>query len=162
MGEANGTTNTQTKKKSVTKVIVGWIAVFLVIGLAFYLIVYYEGPYPWEKPPEVESANVELYRFSDLTGWNNETNETLNVEIWLKNTGEEIAREISLFIRVRDQNGNIKYMDLPDITWELLGENETCSAIYIIDYEPGDTYVEHTIEVRWNTGMNSYLKETKL
>ena len=66
-----------------------------------------------------------------------------------------------MFVRVRDQNGSIEYMDLPDLTWELLSPDETCSAIYVVDYEPDDTYVETTIELRWSDGMNSYLRKTE-
>ena len=124
------------------------------VGGAYYVF-FYEPPM---DPVILDPANVELYRFSDLVGENN----TLNVEIWLKNTGEETARSISIFVRVRTQYGEVLYKDLPDLTWELLGDDETCSGIYTVNYESDDKYVDHTIEIRWDSGMASCLKTTEL
>jgi hypothetical protein len=164
-------TNVKTKTKSASSVVVKWVAIFAAIAIVF-IIITHEGPWWWEsKQPEtviLTPANVELYRFSDKASiFSNITNtslidEVLNVEIWLKNTGDETARDISVFVRVRDQNGNIEFRDILDLTWELLAGNETCSATYTVDYEPADTYLEHTIEIHWDTGMNSYLKKTEL
>jgi len=86
----------------------------------------------------------------------------VNVEIWIKNTGEETARDISVFVRCRNQNGTILFIDELDLTWELLGSNETCSATYNVGYNHNDTYIEHTIELRFDQGMHSYLKKTEL
>lgn len=147
-------------KKALKRAIVEWVAIFLVIGIVVWALFFYEGPWPWEAPavptPPIP-ADVELYRFSDL-----KTNSTVNVEVWIKNTGGETARDISVFVRCRNQNGTILYMDELDLTWELLGSNETCSATYSVNYNTGDSYVESTLEIRHSTGMHSYLKKTEL
>lgn len=149
----------KTKKKSgIGMIILDIVVIVAIIGVVWVFFFYT----PPEETVVLDPANVELYRFSDLKGWTNETNETLNVEIWLKNTGEAVARDINLFVRCRNQGGTILYTDVLDLTWELLGDGETCSATYVVDYEPGDTCIETTIELRWDQGMNSYLKETDL
>lgn len=148
------------KKRGVARAIIEWVAIFAVIGIVMWALFVHTGPWPWEAQPALpvpEPANVELYRFSDL-----KTNATVNVEIWIKNTGEETARDMSVFVRCRNQDGTILYMDELDLTWEILGSNETCSATYTVNYNRNDTYLEHTIEIRWSTGMHSYLKKTEM
>lgn len=151
------------KKRGAARVIVEWVAIFAVIAIVMWALFVHTGPWPWEAPatppaPTLPApADVELYRFSDL-----KTNATVNVEIWIKNTGEETARDLSVFVRCRNQNGSILYIDELDLTWEILGSNETCSATYSVSYNRNDTYVESTIEIRWSQGMHSYLKETEL
>ena len=151
------------KKGSAMKTIAGWIAVLVIVAAVFYVLFVHEGPWPWEPPATLPvpvpptSADVELYRFSDL-----KTNRSVNVEIWIKNTGEEDARSISIFVRTRNQNGTTLYTGEPNLTWQILGDNMTCSATYTVSYKPVDVYLEHTIEVHWSTGMNSYLEKTEL
>lgn len=155
------------KKGSVKKAIAEWVAVFAVIGLLVYAFGVHQGPWPWEaqptkEAPQVSSADVVLYRFSDLNSWSNKTNGTMNVEVWVKNIGETTAQSVSVFVRVRDQNGTIEYMDDLDLTWQVLGDNETASGTYTVHYDKKDLYLESTIEIRWSTGMHSYLKKTDL
>jgi hypothetical protein len=151
------------KKGSVMKTIAGWIAVLVIVVAVFYVLFVHEGPWPWEPPaaPPITvppmPANVELYRFSDL-----KTNNSVNVEIWVKNIGEETAKDVSVFVRVRNQNGTVAYMDQLDLTWQILSDNESSSATYTVHYGPKDVYLESAIEVRWSTGMHSYLKKTEL
>lgn len=148
------------KKKGVARAIIEWAAIFVVIAILMWALFVHTGLWPWEAQPALpvpEPANVELYRFSDL-----KTNATVNVEIWIKNTGEETARDMSVFVRCRNQNGTILYMDELDLTWEILGSNETCSATYTVNYKHNDTYIETTIEIRWQSGAQSYLKRTNL
>lgn len=151
------------KKGSVTKTIAGWAGVLVIVVAVFYVFFVHEGPWPWEPPAAPPAtvppmpADVELYRFSDL-----KTNRSVNVELWLKNTGEERASRITVFVRTRNQNGTTLYTGEPSLTWQTLGGNETCSAIYTVGYNPGDVYLYHTVEVHWSTGMNSYLEKTEL
>lgn len=148
------------KKGSITRVIAQWVAVFAIIGVIIWALFFHQGPWPWETPPAPIApapADVELYRFSDL-----KTNRSVNVEIWVKNTGGETARDISIFVRARNQNGTVTYIGQPELTWQILGSNETCSATYTVDYRKGDVYVEYAIEIRWQSGMHSYLKKTEL
>lgn len=143
------------KKGNLAIILLDLLIIVGILGGAWYLLFY-------EPPVELADANVELFRFSDLKGWTNETNETLNVEIWIKNTGEKSARGLSVFVRARNQNGSVLYMDLLALTWEILDEGETCSATYTVDYGHEDEYIEHTIEIRSTEKMRSYLKKTDL
>jgi hypothetical protein len=153
------------KKGSVTKTIAVWLAVFAVIGVLVWAFAFHQGSWPWETPPAPAApspADVDLYRFSDLKSVSNRTNGIVNVEIWLKNTGDQTARDVSVFVRVRNQDGTICYTDHPELTWQLLSSGETCSATYAVSYKATDTYLEHTIEIRFSSGMNSALKKTEL
>jgi hypothetical protein len=158
--EVGSIPKTTTKKGAVIKTIGKWALIFAVIGI---LILVFAAPgitWPWETTPvptPLTPADVELYRFSDL-----KTNTTMNVELWIKNTGEETARDLTVFVRCRNQNGTILFMDELDLTWELLGANETCSATYSVNYKTGDTYVESTIEIRCQTISHMYLEKTEL
>ena len=99
-------------------------------------------------------ANVEIYKFSDLA-----TNKSVNVELWLINIGDETATDISVFARARDQNGTILFSETISLTALVLRANETCSGTYAI-YFDNTTAIDHTIEVSWNGGRNSYSKKT--
>lgn len=100
------------------------------------------------------SAKVELYKFSDLA-----TNKTVNVELWLINIGDETATNISVFARVRNQNGTILFSKIIPLTVMILRANETCSGIYTVSFG-NTTAITHTIEVSWTEGRNSYTKTT--
>ena len=112
-----------------------------------------------EEIPETipESADVQLYKFSDPYD-----NDSVNVEFWLINIGEETATEIEVYIRVRDNNGTILFSEVVDTTTLLLRDNETCSGAYIIEYDDDAEYLTHTLEISWVDGRNTYSKETNL
>jgi len=114
---------------------------------------------PEETQPEEYipvAANIELYKFSDLA-----TNESVNVELWLINIGDEIATDISAFVRVRDKNGSVLFSEDISLTILTLRVNETCSGIYTVVFD-NTTEINHTIEIVWSEGRNSYTKTTKL
>lgn len=112
-----------------------------------------------EDIPEVvlSPADIEMYTFSDPYD-----NDSINVEFWLINIGEETGTEIEVFIRARDHNGTILFSEIIDTTTVLLRDNETCSGWYTVPIEGGIEYVTHTIELSWNGGRNSYSKKTSL
>lgn len=113
--------------------------------------------FPDEIPETIlDPADVHLYTFSDPYD-----NDSVNVEFWLLNIGEEIATEIEAYIRVRDHNGTILFSEIVDTTTLLLRENETCSGDYIVEYDDAE-YLTHTIEISWDGGRNSYSKKTIL
>jgi len=161
--QAHAAAKTPPKKGGAAKAVIEWAAVIAVAALIIWALFVHTGPWPWEStpvqpaPPAPLPADVELYRFSDP-----KTNNTVNVEIWLKNTGEQRASNVNVFVRVRNQNGTILYSAEPSLTWMVLGENETCSTTYSVRYDRNDTYMDHTVEVRWAAGMNSYLEKTDL
>jgi len=102
-------------------------------------------------------ADIELYRFSDLAG-----NDSVNVELWLINLGEDTATDIEIFVRARNQNGTILLSETISPTVLLLKDNETCSAIYTIPITEDDEYIVHTLEIQWHTGRKAYSKQTNL
>jgi len=136
------------------------LIIALVIGLLFSEDIQnaYTDYSEEEVSPEVlTSADLQLYKFSDLT-----SNTSVNVELWLINIGETTATDIEIYIRVRNQNGTILLSDEISPTILVLRDNETCSAIYSIPIESGDTTIMHTIEIEWSEGRTSYHKETTL
>lgn len=136
------------------------LIIALVLGLLFSEDIQnaYNDYFEEEAPPEVLTpAKLELYKFSDLT-----SNTSVNVEIWLINIGETTATDIEIYIRVRNQNGTILLSDEISPTILVLRDNETCSAIYSVPIESGDTIISHTIELNWSEGRNSWYKETTL
>lgn len=136
------------------------LIIALVAGLMFSEDIRnaYNDYFEEEVPPEVLTpARIELYKFSDLT-----SNISVNVEIWLINIGETTATDIEIYIRVRNQNGTILLSDEISPTILVLQNNETCSAIYSVPIESGDTTIMHTVEIEWSDGRISYCKETTL
>lgn len=111
-----------------------------------------------EEIPEVvlETADIQMYTFSDPFD-----NDSVNVEFWLINIGEETGTEIEVYVRARDHNGTILFSEIVDTTTLLLRENETCSGWYTVLIDDAE-YVTHTIEVSWCDGRNSYSKKTNL
>jgi len=107
-------------------------------------------------PEPIEPADVHLYKFSDLV-----SNDSVNVELWIQNIGEEIATDIKVYVRVRDHNGTILESGDLSMTTLLLRDNETCSGSYEIPIET-EKYITSTIEISWDGGRNSYSRKTTL
>lgn len=108
------------------------------------------------KPSELLTpSEVELYRFSDL-----HSNISVNVELWLINLGETTAKNIGIYVRVRNQDGIVLLSDEISPTVLVLRYNETTSAIYSVSISDDDIYVLHTIEIEWDSGRTAYCKKT--
>lgn len=105
---------------------------------------------------ETDPALVELYQFSDLAG-----NNTINVELWLINIGDETATNITVFVRVRNDTGVVLLEGEIDTSTLLLRANETNTAYYSTDIY-NSTKIYHTIEINWNGGHKVYAKGTIL
>ena len=101
------------------------------------------------SPERDTPADVELYRFNSLTN-----NNSTNVEIWLINTGDKTASNISVFVRAQDKNGAIFFSENISLTILVLRSNETCSGAYAV---PCNTTTS-TIEISWDSGRNAYQK----
>jgi len=102
-------------------------------------------------------AEVELYTFSDLVSRN-----SVNVEMWIINIGDETAKDISVFVRSRNQDGEILFSENISLTVILLQKDDTCSGTYVVTKTDNDTTILHTIEITWLDGRTTYSKETKL
>lgn len=150
--KTNGNNSKWGKKDIIFAVIIILIIVFFASGGFSRWANIFEG----EEEHVTTSADVQLYRFSDLID-----NDSINVEIVLINIGEETANEIWVFVRVRNQNGTTVFLDELTLTSELLRENETNSAEYSIA-RGNNTEFYHTLEISWNGGRNSYYKTTKI
>jgi len=109
-------------------------------------------PEPTAKLP----ADVHLYQYNDLI-----SNNSVNVELWIKNIGEKTATDLELYVRARDQNGTILFSETISLTALVLRANETCSGTYTISFD-NTSAITHTIELSWNEGRNSYTKTTKI
>ena len=103
------------------------------------------------EPPEPVSM-VELYHFDDLYG-----NNTVNVELWLMNIGDGVAKNITTFVRVRGDTGGVLFSQNLSLTALVLFQNQTCSAVYTVNLQ-NSTRTYHTIEVSWDGGRNSYTR----
>jgi hypothetical protein len=114
-------------------------------------------PIPSEPEVELKPADVELYKFLDIAN-----NKTASVEIWILNLGEKTAKNITVFVRARSDNGTILYQGNVSLTSELLRKNETCSGIYSFKTGKNVHKIFETIEVSWDMGRRSYQKETTL
>jgi len=139
------------------------ITILAVVGLACLVLFAGNDPLidlsPEEAPPEEEitiSANIELYKFSDLA-----TNKSVNVELWVINIGDEIATNITVFVRAKDNNGSVLFSNTISLTSLVLRANETCSGTYMVSFD-NTTSITHTIELSWDEGRNSYTKTTFL
>jgi hypothetical protein len=150
---------TSTKKKS--SILIFVVAAILVI--AFFAVKgnyddinnYFNPPSPAPVVHNLTAADVNLYKFLDIAN-----NKTASVELWILNDGEQTAKNITVFIRARSDNGTILYQGNISLTSELLRENETCSGVY--SFKTGKTVhkVFETIEISWGNGRRSYQKET--
>ena len=151
--------NKKTNSKKTNTIIIA--AVIILAGIWLYpgdilddITVYFE-----EKPApkQCTPAEVELYKFSDLT-----SNNSVNVELWIVNIGETTAKDITIYVRVRNHNGTILFSDELVLTVLLLRDNETCSAIYTIPITQNETCILHTIEIEWELGRTAYSKTTTI
>ena len=164
------------------------IDAILMLGIVAVLLVW--GFWPVLMPGEVEQgivimypANVVLDSFEDSLilpmetlhmsdgdddGWPLVEIDThkcayVNVIFQLNNTGDEIAKDVSCFVKCCDQNGTILFSQL--FTFDDLGPNSTASGeykVYIWDLDEA-MYVTHNIEVRWSPqGVNTYVKLTEM
>jgi len=122
------------------------VDLLLVVALVALLLYY-------NVPKEKQPANVVMVSFLDLYGDNR-----ANIEIWIKNLGEQTAYNISIFIRCRDQNGSLLFNGTIYPTQTFLRANETSTAFCSI-YLDNATKVYYTIEIRWNGGVNIEYKE---
>ena len=128
------------------------LLILLFIIISVYLL------HPFSNPPsEKPMASIELYQFNDLYG-----NNTLNVELWLKNIGDTTAYNITIYIRCRNQNGILLYNNTIRPTSLFLRPNETCTAIYTLILDNTTHRIYHTIEVTWDTGRKTYSKLTDI
>jgi hypothetical protein len=150
---------TENKKKKI------WFIALVVLVILFFVVKtnYTQiSDYFKEKPLEPHvpsSANIELYRFSDLSNKKN-----VNIELEVLNLGEEPATNISVFIRTRSQNGTQLFQGTITLSTIVLRQNESCTGIYticFIDNSTDERHLYHTIEISWNAGRKTYLRETR-
>ena len=137
------------------------VAIIVLVGIGVYTG-YVDVPEPilnlFKTSPEYhDPAEVELYKFSDLNN-----NDSVNVELWIMNIGDETAKDISVFVRARNQDGEVLFSENISMTVILLQKDDTCSGTYVIPITGDDTTIFHTIEVTWSDGRVSYSKETQL
>jgi len=155
MAEAEKVNIVAQKKKSNVAIAIFVIACILLATVTVFNLEV--DPREWFKEtipePPAEDASVELYRFSDLN-----SNISLNVEIWLINIGETLAKDIEVYVRSRDQSGFIIFNDYVDITALLLYDNDTCSGFFEVPLTNETDTVYHTIEISWDNGRTSYSK----
>jgi len=104
-----------------------------------------------------ESAYLDIYEFNDL-----HSNISVNVEMFLRNTGNQTAEDIEIYVRAKNQNGTILYFDFVEPSIIELDENQTCSAIYSVPISSIDTTIHHTIELSWSSGREILTKTTTL
>lgn len=108
------------------------------------------------NPPT--AANVEISRFDDIFVLQL-NDSSLNVEIWLENTGQETASNITCHIRCRDGDGRLLFNNDIDLSFLILKAGETTTGYYTVPLE-NSTSITHTIEVSWDSGRNNYFKTT--
>ena len=143
--------------------------------------------WPSIMPGEVETtivypANVVLDSFDDGSnkhtigggwlypggGWGlplevQPINEYVSVSFELKNTGDEVAKDVSCFIKCCDQNGTILFAQL--FTFDNIGPDMPGNLPYMRSYRvpiSNETlYVIHNIDIRWSPqGTNTYTEIT--
>ena len=94
----------------------------------------------------------------------------VSVTFQLNNTGDEVARDVSCFIKCCDQNGTILFAQLftfGDIGSHMTGKIPASSSAftfgsYHVPISNETMYVTHSIEVRWSPqGTNTYMKLTE-
>lgn len=139
-------------------VLVGLMAVLVYVFAGDYIIDVADDIFAGPEPAELlVPADVQLFLFNDLG-----SNDSVNVELWIINIGEQIATDIEAYIRVSDQNGTILESKIIPMTAILLRENETCSGTYIIPYTNTTVSITHSVEISWTEGRNSYQRKTIL
>jgi hypothetical protein len=154
---------TETAPKKKTNILI--FAIIAVLVIAFFAVKgnyadinnYFNPPPPAPVVHNLTAADVNLYKFFDIA-----TNKTASIEIWLSNTGETTAKNITVFLRTRSNNGTILYQGNISLTSELLRSNETCSGILLFKTGKTVTKIYETLEVSWDSGRVSYQKETTI
>lgn len=155
------------KKKSKTRMIDLIFIIVIIAGFLTYISwPSLSGIFSEEEEPL--PADVELLRFDDRICWEiNETgdrtgNATVNIEIWITNIGNEVAKDISVFARCRNQDGTVLREGNISVTYTLLRQDESCSGFYSVSCSTDDKWVESTLEISWKEGHNLYLKKSTL
>lgn len=126
-----------------------------------------------EPTTDILPADVELYKFIDIVNDCSDSESKyieISVELWLINLGDENARNITVFVRVRDYRGRTVFSEYLDMTALVLRPDETCSGTYGIQLNATEIaadivaqkQITHTIEIMWSEGRNSYQKETTI
>lgn len=151
---------TKVKKKSV------WI--FVAIAIAVILLFAVKGNYneindalnPAPVVHNPTAADVQLYKFIDLS-----SNKSVNVEVWVINIGEKTATNITMHVRTRSQNGAVLFEGSVTLSTLVLKQNETCTGDYTVIYvstvaKAPFGHLFHTIELVWDSGRHVYSKET--
>lgn len=157
------------KKKQAKNLRIGELLFILIIAVVVvaYALNYYQvnNPEPQPPIPELKPADVQLYKFLDLFGTVNITAKKNqgNIEIWLINIGEEPATNISVYVRVRNNNGTLLFNRTIRMTAVLLRPNEICTGDYSLLFtQSKPIHLWHTIEIAWTGGRNTYLKESNI
>ena len=101
---------------------------------------------------EYNDAEIKLQQFTNTTGDN-----TTTIEFWIRNTGDETAEDISVFVRAINKKGIIILSSDITITSTMLRSGETASGSYVLA-DTGE--ITHTIEIEWDSGRSSYSKTT--
>lgn len=140
------------------KLSVWWFVIAAVLVIALFAVKgnYDEiSDYFTPVAPEIirTPADVQLMMFSPLS-----SNRSTNVELWLMNIGQNTSTNISVFVRVRTENGSVVFDDEILLSAMVLRENETCTGDYTVMYPLGTKSLRHTIEVVWSDGRHVYSK----
>jgi len=107
-------------------------------------------------------ADIEVVFFDDKISYKTSENGTVNVEIWIENIGNAVARNITCYVRARNQNGTILFEGNIPMTSSILRPNETCTGYCSFDLMKDDTCVYYTVEVIWDTGRTIFSKKTSI
>lgn len=157
------------KKKQARNLKIGEVIflLFIAVVVVAYALNYYQQNNPEPQPPipELKPADVQLYRFLDLFGTVNITAKKNqgNIELWLINIGEEPATNISVYVRVRNNNGTLLFNRTIRMTTTLLRPNETCTGDYSLLFtQSKPIHLYTTLEISWDGGRNTYLKESNI
>lgn len=167
------------KKKPMSGRRAGTALFVLLIVIITSLLIYMA----WDKyGPEVEPeivivypANVVLDSFNDglvfpltiigqpVTIINDY--DYVSVSFQLKNTGDEVAVDVSCFIKCCDQDGMILFAQMftfDDIEPDMPGKIPHM-RLYKVPISDEVIYVTHDIDVRWSPqGVNTYMKLTEM
>lgn len=162
------------------------ILVIIIAGLLTYMAWCEYGPLP-EVEPEiviVYPANVVLASFDDgYDGFPIPLNipgrpittidDYAGVTFKLKNTGDEVAVDVSCFIKCCDQDGAILFAQM--FTFDDIGPGSSSGSIfpgqvsipatgyYKVPISDETVYVTHNIEIQWSPqGVNTYTKLTEV
>jgi len=154
-------TKTTTKKEKIG--VIALVAILIIGYCAYRLVDFDEILNP--PPDELAPAELELYSFEDLV----EPGQ-VNVEIMIINLGEETAKNINVFVRAKNQTGNILFEGNITLTCLILRADEMTSGAYTISLIGNDDIdiasktnkIKHTIEISWSSGRKTYTKETKI